>query len=66
MNKVLTVRQIDVLRLAADGLTNQQIADRLEIGPETVKTYLHQAYVKLGANNRAHAVSLARRAEYIA
>lgn len=64
--KSLTVRQIDVLRLAADGLTNAQIADHLGIGPESVKTHLHEAFRKLGAHNRAHAVSLARRAEYIA
>lgn len=62
----LTQRQLDVLRLAADGLTNRQIADRLEIGPESVKTHLHQSYKKLGAHNRTHAVSLARAAEYLA
>lgn len=63
--KNLTARQADVLRLAADGLTNAQIADRLSIGPESVKTHLHVAYKKLGAHNRAHAVSLARAAEYL-
>lgn len=60
MNTILTPRQVTVLRLAADGLTNAQIANRIGIGPESVKTHLHQAYKKLSAHNRAHAVTLAR------
>jgi DNA-binding CsgD family transcriptional regulator len=60
MNRVLAPRQITVLRLAAEGLTNSQIAERLGIGPESVKTHLHVAYQKLEARNRAHAVTLAR------
>lgn len=63
--KNLTPRQAEVLRLAADGLTNAQIADALAIGPESVKSHLHVAYRKLGAANRTQAVTLARAAEYL-
>jgi DNA-binding NarL/FixJ family response regulator len=55
----LTPRERDVLRLAADGLTNRQIADELGIGRESVKTLLERAFVKLGAANRTEAVSSA-------
>lgn len=64
--KKLTERQVDVLRHAADGLTNQEIADRIGIGPESVKSHLYEAYKRLGAHNRMQAVNLARDAEYIA
>ena len=60
----LTPRETETLRLAADGLTNEQIADHLDIGRETVKTHLHSAFVKLGAANWTHAVTLARAARY--
>ena len=65
MNAVLTPRQIAALRLASGGLTNTQIAERMGIGPESVKTHLHEAYRKLGASNRAHAVTLARGLGYL-
>lgn len=57
----LTERESEVLGLLAKGLTNPQIASDLEIGDETVKTYLRRLYAKLGANNRAGAVDIARR-----
>lgn len=56
----LSRRQLEAIRLAADGMTNPEIAERMGIGPESVKTHLHQAYGKLGACNRTHAVRLAR------
>lgn len=48
----LTARESDVLALVADGLTNQQIADRLGIGVTTVKTHVGVLYDKTGATSR--------------
>jgi DNA-binding NarL/FixJ family response regulator len=57
----LTPRERDVLGAAAGGSTNAQIAAKLGIGRETVKTLLERAYVKLGVVNRTEAVSEAMR-----
>ena len=54
-DSVLTARERDVLALVARGLTNQEIADRLYMSASTVRTFLHQACIKLEARNRAQA-----------
>ena len=54
----LTEREIEVLRLIADGNANKQIADRLSIGEATVKSHVTNILSKLGANDRAHAVTI--------
>lgn len=54
----LTEREIDVLRLIAAGNSNKQIADRLSIGEATVKSHITNILSKLGANDRAHAVTI--------
>jgi len=54
----LTPREIDVLRLIADGNANKQIADQLSIGEATVKSHVTNILSKLGANDRAHAVTI--------
>jgi DNA-binding NarL/FixJ family response regulator len=54
----LTPREIDVLRLIADGNANKQIADQLSIGEASVKSYVANILSKLGANDRAHAVTI--------
>ena len=48
-----------VLELAACGLTDDEIGPQLRMSISTVKTHLKRAYVKLGARNRAHAVTIA-------
>jgi len=53
---VLTNRERDVLIYVARGLTNKEIADQLCTSTSAVKVFLHQAYVKMGARNRAQAV----------
>jgi DNA-binding CsgD family transcriptional regulator len=50
-----------VLRLVASGSTNRDIAEKLSIGDETVKTLLSQTFAKLGARRRAEPVSEAHR-----
>ena len=52
----LSVQEVKVLRLAADGLTNASIGAQLFIGEATVKTYLSRAYEKLGVSDRTSAV----------
>lgn len=56
----LTGRELDVLRLAADGLSNQEISDRLFIGVTTTKTHMAHVMQKLSGPNRATAVARAR------
>jgi predicted ATPase/DNA-binding CsgD family transcriptional regulator len=56
----LTERESQVLALIAEGLTNRQVAGRLTVELSTVKWYARQIYGKLGAQDREHAVTLAR------
>lgn len=53
-----TARQLEVAQAIADGLTDQGIADRLDIGLHTVHTHVEQLRDRLGARNRAHVVAL--------
>lgn len=59
--EVLTDRETDVLRLLAEGMSNRLIASTLFLTEATVKTHLVRIYRKLGAENRAGAVSEAVR-----
>jgi DNA-binding CsgD family transcriptional regulator len=57
LRDLLTRRELEVLRLMADGLTNAHIADQLVISRATVKSHVAQVLRKLRAANRAEAVS---------
>ena len=57
----LTAREIDVLRLAARGLSNREIAARLVISPKTAGNHIEHIYTKIGASNRAAASLFAMR-----
>ncbi|ONH22749.1 LuxR C-terminal-related transcriptional regulator [Pseudofrankia asymbiotica] len=57
----LTRRELDVLGLVAEGLSNAETAERLVVSPETVKAYLRTIRSKLGVRNRTAAVAVARR-----
>jgi DNA-binding NarL/FixJ family response regulator len=61
----LTPRERDVLRLLADGLTNEEIGKRLFISPETVRTHVRKAMEKLEADTRTQAVATALRQSLI-
>lgn len=58
----LTERELSVLLLIADGATNPEIAVRLFVTVDTVKTHIRRIFQKLGARDRAQAVALAYRA----
>jgi DNA-binding NarL/FixJ family response regulator len=58
VDSALTRRQLEVLRLMGDGKTNAGIATRLTISEGTAKSHVKQILRKLGAANRAEAVSL--------
>ena len=57
--EALTPRELQVLTLVADGLTNAQIGRRLFIGEATVKTHLLRVFGKLGVDDRTRAVTIA-------
>lgn len=53
---LLTEREIEVIRLIIDGLSNRQIAETLFISQNTVKYHLTNIYLKLGASRRSEAI----------
>ncbi|MGC5034291.1 MULTISPECIES: response regulator transcription factor [unclassified Streptomyces] len=55
----LTVREREVMALAAEGRSNTEIADDLVLSPLTVRTHIHRAMTKLGARDRAQLVVIA-------
>ena len=57
----LSSREREILQLVAAGLSNREIAARLEISAETVKTMLYRAFEKLGVRRRSEAVAEAHR-----
>jgi DNA-binding NarL/FixJ family response regulator len=63
--ETLTAREVEVLQLLAFGHTNRDIADRLFISPDTVKTHLEHIFDKLGASDRTAAVAEALRRRLI-
>ena len=61
----LTKREREVLRLLADGLSNEEIGKRLFLSPETVRTHVQKAMRRLEADTRTQAVALALRQSLI-
>ena len=55
----LTKREREIMTLAASGGNSGDIAERLVLSPETVKSHVQNAMSKLGAHTRAHAVAIA-------
>jgi DNA-binding NarL/FixJ family response regulator len=57
----LTDRELEVLELVDEGMTNAEIAHVLWVAPSTVRKHLENAYAKLGVNSRTEATALVRR-----
>jgi DNA-binding NarL/FixJ family response regulator len=57
---ILTPREIEIVRMAATGLRNKQIAETLFISEGTVKIHLHNIYEKLGLSDRLELARYAR------
>lgn len=62
----LTRKELQVLRLAAEGLSNEQIGTRMFVAETTIRTHLRNINVKLDTRNRMEAVQLARKCGWIA
>ena len=62
----LTEREREIVALAGEGLSNDEIAGRLFVSPFTVKTYISRAMTKLGARDRAQLVMIAFRTGLVA
>lgn len=55
---LVTARRLEVLKLAANGYTNAEIAKQLWIAEDSVKSHMRLAYEQLGARDRAHAIAI--------
>lgn len=55
----LSDRQVEVLRLVAEGLGNRQIAERLVVSPRTAEHHVQDIYLKIGTSSRAAAALFA-------
>lgn len=62
MSVTATARQVRILELVAEGMTNAQIGERMKVSTSIVTRELKLLYRLIGANDRAHAVLLALRA----
>jgi LuxR family transcriptional regulator, maltose regulon positive regulatory protein len=58
-NEQLSERELEVLRLIAEGLSNKAIAKRLELAPSTVKWYVNELFGKLEVSSRTQAIARA-------
>ncbi|MCU0647999.1 MAG: helix-turn-helix transcriptional regulator [Gemmatimonadaceae bacterium] len=56
----LTRREVEILEQLADGLSTREIAERVFVSENTVKTHLSRVYEKLGARRRTQAVQVAK------
>jgi DNA-binding NarL/FixJ family response regulator len=65
IDDVLSEREIDVLKRIAAGTSNKIIAAELSLAETTVKTHVQNILLKLGANDRTHAVTIALKRGYI-
>lgn len=58
---LLTPRELEIARLIADGLTYEEMGNRLGISPRTVKAHTDKIRIKLGVSKKRHIPSVLRR-----
>jgi DNA-binding NarL/FixJ family response regulator len=63
--KALSKREREIMELLSQGLTGEQVAERLFLSPETIKTHIRNAMSKLEAHTRVHAIAIALREGFI-
>jgi DNA-binding NarL/FixJ family response regulator len=63
--KALSKREREIMDLLAQGLTGEQVAEKLFLSPETIKTHIRNAMNKLEAHTRVHAIAIALREGFI-
>jgi DNA-binding NarL/FixJ family response regulator len=56
LTRLLTPRELEIVRLASEGLRNKEIGERLSITEGTVKIHLHNIYEKLGVTGRSQLI----------
>ena len=57
----LTQREVEILALVAQGLTNGEIAERLFLSSHTIKTHINRIFAKTGSRDRVAAIAYAQR-----
>ena len=61
----ITPRELEILQLIAEGLSNKEIAERVHVSENTVKTHSARVFAKLGARRRTQAVQLGKESRLI-
>lgn len=61
--KPLTLKQVDIMRMTAEGFSAKEVAKSLGISPDTVRGHMKEIFVRLGAKNKGQAVEIFIRAE---
>ncbi|MGH2427453.1 MAG: response regulator transcription factor, partial [Candidatus Limnocylindria bacterium] len=62
----LTAREVEVLRLVADGCSNRDLARRLSVSPRTAEHHVQSIYAKIGISSRAAAALFAMEHDLLA
>jgi DNA-binding CsgD family transcriptional regulator len=66
LEQTLTARELEMLQLISEGLTNREIGRRLSLSEETVKVHIRHLFARLQARSRAHAVAIGFRRGIVA
>lgn len=64
-SETLTEREVEIVSLIAEGLTNKAIGNKLFLSENTVKSHIHRVFAKLGCVSRADCVMIAINRKYI-
>ena len=65
MSRDITPRQLEILRLLAEGYSSEQIAKKLENSKRTIENMRNEMLIRMGAKNVAHMITLGFRKGYL-